>query len=145
MAEYVFDAEPLVAYLYDEPGAEAVGTIINEIIAAEANGWLCQVTATEVMYIIAQIEADDEPVTDAYLAAGYQDVMILADDDMYDIVNAPWSLAAEVKALEGISLGDAHAVALAAEKDATLVIGADEEFDDLAVDVDLSRIRDEGV
>lgn len=143
--EYVFDAEPLVAYLYDEPGADRVAGIIDEMRAGEATGWLCRVTATEVMYVVARIEAGDESVTGANLDVGRRDVTVLAADGVYDIVAAPWPLVAEVKAGGGIALGDAHAVALAAEKDATLVVGADAEFDDLPVEIDLDRIRDEGV
>ncbi|GGL68200.1 hypothetical protein GCM10009039_27750 [Halocalculus aciditolerans] len=40
-----------------------------------------------------------------------------------------------------ISIADAHAVALARERDATLVVGADDDFDD----IDLFAFRDHDV
>lgn len=144
MTEYIFDAEPLVAYLYNEPGSDRVDTIIDEIHAGKATGWLCEVNATEVMYIVAQLEARHKPVTDDHLKTGREDVQILASDDVFDVVGVPWPLVAEIKGRGGISLGDAHAVALASDRDGTLIVGSDPEFNDLPVDVDLVRIREEG-
>ena len=56
-----------------------------------------------------------------------------------------WRLAGEVKAEGRISLADAYAVALAHERDATLVAGADDDFDELRVEIDLHRFREHGV
>lgn len=50
-----------------------------------------------------------------------------------------------MKASGGISLGEAFAVALAAANGATLVIGADEDFDDLPLSVEIERVREESV
>ena len=50
-----------------------------------------------------------------------------------------------VKAEGRISLADAYAIALAHGRDATLVAGADDDFDELPIDVDLRRFRDHGV
>jgi predicted nucleic acid-binding protein len=58
---------------------------------------------------------------------------------------ADWRLAAEVKADGNISLADAYAVALAYEREATLVAGADDDFDDVSLDIDLRRFREDGV
>jgi|GEM_PF-6771742 len=61
------------------------------------------------------------------------------------IERADWPLVGEIKTAGGLSLGDAHAVALADELEATLVVGADGEFDDLPVDIEIERILDHGV
>jgi predicted nucleic acid-binding protein len=58
---------------------------------------------------------------------------------------ADWRLAAEVKAGGSISLADAYAVALAYDRGATLIAGADDDFDDLPLDVARFRFRDHGV
>jgi len=42
-------------------------------------------------------------------------------------------------------LPDAYAVALAHERSATLVVGADDDFEDLPVTVEVCRFRDHGV
>ena len=58
---------------------------------------------------------------------------------------AEWRLAGEVKADGNISLADAYAVALAHDRDATLIAGGDNDFDALQVDVDIARFRDQVV
>ena len=50
-----------------------------------------------------------------------------------------------MKTAGALALGDAHAVALAHEREATLVVGADDDFDALSVDIDVERFRDHGV
>jgi len=50
-----------------------------------------------------------------------------------------------VKADGHISLADAHAVALVAETDGTLIAGGDDDFDSLPIDVDVVRFRDGSV
>jgi predicted nucleic acid-binding protein len=62
-----------------------------------------------------------------------------------DRERADWRLAGEVKTDGGISLADAYAVALAHERGATLVAGADDDFDALPIDVEVERVRDHGV
>lgn len=52
-----------------------------------------------------------------------------------------WRLASKVKKDGHISVADAHAGALAPEKDVALVAG-DDDFDSLPVDVDAVRFRD---
>ena len=56
-----------------------------------------------------------------------------------------WSSVARIKGAGGISLGDSYAAALAFEQEATLVVGADPEFDDLPAAIDLCRIREDPV
>jgi len=145
MTDYVFDAEPLIAYFYDEPGADDVRERLDAIEAEEATGALAQVTAAEVAYKIARLEAGDPnqiaPSEDD-LDVGKRDVRVLQGFGV-TVETSLWQLAARIKAPGGISLGDAYAVALAAAEDATLILGADPEFDDLPVDVDIHRIRDE--
>ena len=61
------------------------------------------------------------------------------------IERAPWRLAGEIKAGGGLSLSDAYAVALAVERGEALLVGADEDFDALPVDITIERIREDGV
>lgn len=136
---YVFDAEPLIAYLYDEPGSDDVEELLAIVDRGDADGILCDVTACEVAYKVARIEAGGTP-GEAELALGERDVRLLERGGL-GVERAPWRLAAEVKADGGISLGDAYAVALAADRGATLVVGGDGELDELAVEVDVRRFR----
>jgi len=61
------------------------------------------------------------------------------------LARGDWRLTGEIKADGDISLADAAAVALASERDATLVVGADDDFDSLPVAVDVERFRTDSV
>lgn len=142
---YVFDTEAIVAFLYDEPGHEAVASILDGVFAGEHEGSLAETNAGEVFYLVARFEGpdDDEPTTESRRLAD-RDVRAL-DRQGLTVERADWRLAAEIKADGGLSFADAHAVALAHERDATLVAGGDDDFDDLPVDVHCRRFRTDGV
>ncbi len=142
---YVFDTEPLVAYLYDEPGAATVGERLRAVEAEEASGVIAHATAVEVVYKIARLETGEpnrRVPSEAELDVGERDLRMLRGFGLR--VETPSTGAvARIKATGGISLGDAYAVALAFEREATLVVGSDPEFDDLPVAVKLDRVRED--
>lgn len=140
---YVFDTEAIVAYLYGEPGHEAVAGLLDEVFAGESAGALAETNAGEAFYLVARFVGVDDAPTDASLREADRDLRALERRGLA-IESAGWRLAAEVKAHGDISLADAHAVALASERDATLVAGADDDFDELPVAVDVRRFRDQG-
>jgi predicted nucleic acid-binding protein len=145
MTEYVFDTEPLIAYFYDEPGASDVTEHLQAIDSDEATGAISHATATEIVYKIARLETGDPnqvpPGEDEFTVAE-QDLRVLRG---YGVaVETPsWSRVARIKGAGGISLGDSYAAALALQEEATLVVGADPEFDALSEDIDLHRIRED--
>lgn len=141
---YVFDAEPLLAYLYNEPGHEIVASRLNAIAAGETDGLLAEVNASELSYLIARIEGVDDTATEASLRTADRDVRALSRRGL-TVTRADWRTVAEIKAAGDVALGDAHAVALAADRDAALFVGADDDFNDLPVGVDIERFRDHGV
>jgi predicted nucleic acid-binding protein len=141
---YVFDAEPLLAYLYNEPGHEIVASRLNAVAAGETDGLLAEVNASELSYLIARIEGVDDTATEASLRTADRDVWALSRRGL-TVTRADWRTVAEIKAAGDVALGDAHAVALAADRNATLFVGADDDFDDLPVGVDVERFRDHGV
>lgn len=145
MTTYVFDTEPLIAYLYDESGADEVGKLLSTVEAGDATGTLSHATASEIVYKVARLETgapNQQPPGEKELQTAERDLRILRGFGL-TVQTPSWTLVAQIKAAGGISLGDAYAGALAAEKDATLVIGADPEFGDLAVDVECHQIRNE--
>ena len=140
---YVFDAEPLIAYLFDEPGASSVEQMLTAVYDDTATAAISEVTATEVSYKTAWLLADDRPKDDD-LFVGRKQVRNFLDQGLELLPSTDsWTTAARVKADGGISLGDAFAVALAAQEEATLVVGADGDFEELPIEVDLERVRDE--
>jgi predicted nucleic acid-binding protein len=145
MTAYIFDTEPLVAYFYDEPGASDVTERLQSIERDDATGAISHATATELVYKIARLETGEPNRTlpgDDEFAVGEGDLRVLRGYGV-TVETPPWSTVARIKGGGGISLGDSYAAALALEADATLVVGADPEFDDLPVDIDIHRIRND--
>ena len=142
--EYVFDTEAIIAYLYKEPGHEVVADLLDEVFSGETDGALTETNASEVFYLVARFEGVDDAPTDASLREADRDIRALERQGL-ELEATDWRLAAEVKADGSISLADAYAVALAYEREATLVVGADDDFDDLSLDIDLLRFREDGV
>ena len=135
---YVFDTEAIIAYLYDEPGRSVVEEYLRDVREETVDGLLAETNAGEVLYLVARFEGvDDKPTTDSLRTAD-RDLRALERWGVR-IERADWRLAAEVKADGHISFADAHGVALAYETDATLIAGADDDFEMLPIDVDVVR------
>ena len=142
---YVFDTEAIIAFLYDEPGHDRVGDLLDEVDAGDAVGLLSEMNASEVYYLVARYEGTpDKRSTPASLRAADRDIRTLTRRGVA-VERAEWRLAGEVKADGDISLADASAVALAHGRDATLIAGGDDYFEALPVDVDVARFRDQAV
>jgi predicted nucleic acid-binding protein len=125
----VFDAEPLVAHAAGEPGSEAVEEYLNAVADGETNGYVSRVNLTEVRYIIAR--QADIARADEYIEWLFDlGVRPLRVDDV-------WEAAAEVVLEHNPALGDSFALATADHLDAVVLVGADDDFDDVSA----SRIR----
>ena len=141
---YVFDTETIIAYLYSEPGHEAVAQQLTAVRDGDAEGLLTETNAAEVFYLVARFESSEESPTDSSRRAADRDLHALQRLGV-EIRRADWRAVGEIKAAGHISLADAHAVALAVETDGTLLVGGDDDFADLPVDVAVTRFRDGGV
>lgn len=141
MTDYVFDTEPLIAYFYDEPGAAELAEKLQEVQNEVASGAIAHATAAEVAYEVARLETGDPNRSapgDEEREVGERDIRVLQGFGL-TIELPSWQRVAGMKAPGGISLGDCYAAALADEREATLVVGDDPEFDTLRVDIDLYR------
>jgi len=141
---YVFDTEAIVAYLYGEPGHRTVAAILSDVFAGDADGVLAEANASEVFYLIARFEGTDteSPTPDSFRTARPRPPR----DRTARTDRCVCRLATHGEADDGhILLADAAAVALAYERDATLLVGGDDEFDDLPLEVSCERFRDRGV
>ena len=125
----VFDAEPLVAHAAGEPGSDVVEEYLNAVADGRTNGYVSRVNLTEIRYIIAR-QADIERA-DEYVEWLFDlGVRPLGVDDV-------WEAAAEVVLEYNPALGDSFALATADHLDAVVLVGADDDFDDVSA----SRIR----
>ncbi|WP_458208582.1 PIN domain-containing protein [Haladaptatus sp. NG-SE-30] len=123
----VFDAEPLLAFAFDEPGAVDVEHWLDRVYDSEIDGYVTTINLAEFRYIATR-------KTSAAKADAHIDdlremgVALSAIDDL-------WHSASAVKAAYSPSLGDAYAVAAAKaldtddEQNTTLLVGADDDYD----------------
>jgi predicted nucleic acid-binding protein len=134
----LLDAEPLLAFAFDEPGADVVEHWLDRVYDGEINGYVTTVNLAEFRYVAVRKAAVER--ADAHL------------DNLRDMgvteygVDGLWEAASEVKATYTLSLGDAYAVAAASaldtevDDDVTLLVGADDDFDAFASDERFSRL-----
>jgi predicted nucleic acid-binding protein len=124
----VFDAEPLIAFAFDEPGAGAVEDVLDDVYDGEIDGYVTTINLAEFRYIAARLRSPERADThiEDLKQMGVTEYKI---DDL-------WELASELNAVYSPSLGDAYAVAATKEEDkngndVTLLVGADDDYDDL--------------
>lgn len=129
----VFDAEPLLAYLADEPGAPLVEQYVEDVRDGDADAYISTVTLTEVKY-----------VADRYLAKSkvteFVESLLEHGVERVD-ASTCWYEAAEIKNEDTVSLGDAFVLATAQERGATALVGADDDFDGISR-IDVERFRE---
>lgn len=130
----VFDTEPLIAYLDDEPGSDVVEEWIDRVAAGEVDGYISPVTKTEVLYVGSRIGFPTDAVRSSLERLEELGVDIYAPGEC-------WETAAVLKEAHNMALGDAYALATADALKGTLLVGADDDFDE--IDEGIERFRDE--
>jgi predicted nucleic acid-binding protein len=123
----VFDAEPLLAFAFDEPGARTVERYLDRVYDGEREGYVATLNLAEFRYIatrkasVAQADAHIDDLRDMGLS-------------VYDIDDL-WKPASDLKATYSPAIGDAYAVATAKHLDAdtegpvSLLVGGDDDYD----------------
>lgn len=129
----VFDAEPLVAHAADEPGASTVADYLDAVSVDDSDGYISWVTVSEVRYILAR--KYDRDVADEYLEWVFE--LRLEPIDVEPV----WFDASEHVLASNPALGDSFALATATHVDATLLVGGDDDYDEIT-DVPIERFRD---
>jgi predicted nucleic acid-binding protein len=129
----IFDAEPLIAYFCNEPGSDTVETYVDAIEGA-ADGYISAINLAEVHYVVRAIDSEEraDAVVDVLEESGIRRV----DTEQ------TWPIAADFKFYYSPALGDAFALGTAAHVDGMLLVGADDDYDDVT-DVPITRFRPE--
>jgi predicted nucleic acid-binding protein len=122
----VFDAEPLLAFAFDEPGARTVETYLDRVYDTEIDGYATTVTLAEFRYV--SVRKTSASAADAHI----QDLCDMGVSQ-YGI-DGLWSTVSDLKSTYSPSLGDAYALAAARAVsadggDTTLLVGADDDYD----------------
>lgn len=129
----VFDAEPLIAHADDEHGSEVVEEYLDAVAAEDTTGYACCVNLAEVRYTLARKYNRD--IADEYL-----DWLSDLGVETVDIGNA-WLQASEYILTYNPALGDSFALATAETVEATLLVGGDDDYDEIS-DIPIERFRD---
>jgi len=123
----VFDAEPLLAFSFDEPGAEEVERWLDLVYDGEVDGYISTINLAEFRYIVTRNASAEQ--ADAHIDA-------LRDMGLSEYnIDGLWKAASELKATYSPAIGDAYAIATAKdlddddEQDTTLLVGADDDYD----------------
>ncbi len=127
----VFDTEPLIAYFFDEDGSDTVEQYLREVMEG-ATGAISVVNLSEVMYVAAN-EADRRTAETCVRSIEEFGIEVI------ECMNT-WQTASIVKHTYSIALGDSYAVAAAEYYDGTLIVGADDDYDDVT-EVPIERFR----
>jgi predicted nucleic acid-binding protein len=114
IATYVLDAFAIVAYLRDEPAAEAVAHLLRGARAGRVRLLMHWINLGEVYYTVRREEGPERAAVVLAQVKGYP--MTLVSDCSEEFLLA----AADLKATHPISYADAFAVALAARENAIL-------------------------
>jgi len=125
----LFDAEPLLAFAFGEPGADAVEEILEGVYDGDVDGYVTTVNLAEVRYVAARLSSPER--ADEHVAGlKRMGVRECGVDDL-------WKRVANIKGNHTLALGDAYALAAAAATedeagdDVTLLVGADDDYDGL--------------
>jgi predicted nucleic acid-binding protein len=122
----VFDAEPLLAFALDEPGAGEVERWLDRVYDGEIDGYVATINFAEFRYVAARKASVAQ--ADAHIDA-------LRDMGVTEYsIDELWKAASDLKATYSPSVGDAYAVAAAKtldddEQNVTLLVGADDDYD----------------
>jgi len=128
-----FDAEPLIAHADDEPGSDVVEEYLDAVAVEDAAGYTSCVNLAEIRYTIAR--KYDRDTADEYL-----DWLTDLGIETVDIGDA-WLEASEYILQYNPALGDSFALATAENVEATLLVGGDDDYDEIS-DVPIERFRE---
>lgn len=130
----IFDAEPLIAHADDELGSDAVEEYLDAVATEDTDGYTSCVTLSEIRYTLAR--KYNRSAADEYLG-WLADLGIEAVD-----VDDTWLAASEYVLTHNPALGDSFALATAEDVEGTLLVGGDDDYDEVS-DVPIDRFRDE--
>lgn len=128
----VFDTEALLAFYLGEEGGERVKAYLEGVQRGELEGLVSIVSLAELYYILYRRSPPVAEEKERNLRAYGVKVVPVLDDEL-------WREAAKVKGQRAIPLADAFAAATARVEGARLVVGSDEHFKGLGIELEAIR------
>jgi predicted nucleic acid-binding protein len=127
-----FDSEAILSFFLGEAGGELVRDSLEKVQKKEIEGYINILNLTEIYYILSRVSPKIAEEKQRNLRLYGLKVVAIND-------NGLWREAAKLKCNHAMSLADAFAVATAQKLKTKLMVGSDEEFNNL--NVELLRIR----
>jgi len=127
------DSHAVLAYFRAEPGSEQVRDLLHKAATRDRPLWMTEVNYAEVKYTILRKEGAEAWAVAAQVIESLPITFVPIDRHLAD-------LAADFKARFKLSLADAFAAALAADRKAELVTG-DPEFKALEKSIKVTWLK----
>jgi predicted nucleic acid-binding protein len=121
-----FDSEAILAFYLGEKGGEIVRDHLQKVQNGDAEGYINVLNLTEIYYILHRVNPEIAEEKQRNLRLYGLKVVPIKDDNL-------WREAAKIKSKHSISLADAFAAATAKTLEATLIIGSDNELQNLKI------------
>jgi len=122
-----------LAFYLGEEGGKVVKDSLEKVQNGGAEGYINILNLAEIYYILCRVDAGLAEEKERNLRLFGLKVIPIEDDKL-------WRVAAIIKGKHTLSLADAFAAATAKILESKLVVGSDEEFRELGVQ--LLKIRD---
>ena len=122
MTAVVFDTQALLVFYLGEPGADRVEDYLKSVLDNKVEGHINVVNLAELYYVLSRVGRNVADEKERNLRSfGIKIVPVRDKSEL-------WKKAAMIKAENALSLADAFAAATAITLKATLIAGADPEF-----------------
>ena len=129
----VFDSEALLAFYLGEDGGEVVRDSLIKVQNGDIEGYINILNLAEIYYILRRVDPELAEEKERNLRLFGLKVIPIED-------NGLWREAAKIKSKYALSIADAFAAATAKMLESKLIVGSDEEFREL--NIQLLKIRD---
>jgi len=127
-----FDSEAILAFYFGETGGDLFRDSFEKIQNGETEGYINVINLTEIYNILSRRDPKIAEEKQRNLRLYGRKVVPIQD-------NGLWREAAKIKCNHSMSLADAFALATAKSLKTKLVVGSDQEFTNM--DVELLKIR----
>ena len=123
MEVVVFDTQSILIFYLGEPGADRVEDYLKRVLDKKISGHMNVVNLAELYYVLSRkdkaVAEEKERNLKSY---GIKIVDVRASTSL-------WKRAAEIKAMNPVSLADSFAAATAIDLNGSLVTGGDLDFE----------------
>ena len=132
MTRYIIDSYAIIAFFEDEPGANRVASILNDMINRKSKGYMSVINWGEIYYNTFRVQGEAAALSAITQLARYPIEIVEANQELtYQAV--------KLKARFKIAYADCFAAALAGRLKAPVLTG-DQEFRKLKAEISIEWV-----